>query len=63
MDKMISELSVDHLQPVPVSVWRTLKWKHKVQPASGVYSVPNEIQEEHTTDVQSTILNFCLFLN
>ncbi|XP_034254094.1 uncharacterized protein LOC117652955 [Thrips palmi] len=63
MDKMINELSVDHLRPVPVSVWRTLNWKNKVQPPFGVYSVPNEMNDDHTIEVQSAITKFCLFLN
>lgn len=60
----MEDLSVGHLEPIPTSVWRTLKWKQNIQPSLGIYSVPSEDREEHTCKVESFILKFCreLFL-
>ncbi|XP_034244687.1 uncharacterized protein LOC117647179 [Thrips palmi] len=38
----IENLSVEHLQPIPKSVWRTLQWKDGVMPVQGIYSARSE---------------------
>lgn len=57
--KSIKDFSIDHLKPIPVSVWRTLSWKNKKQPPPGIYGVPKE-SVDHDDAVQAAIVDFCL---
>jgi len=57
--KTITDLSIDHLKPIPVSVWRTLEWKNNKQPPPGIYGVPKE-NADHVSTVQAAIVEFCL---
>lgn len=57
--KTIADFGIDHLQPIPVSVWRTLTWKNNKQPLPGIYGVPQE-SGDHVAAVQATIVEFCL---
>lgn len=41
-------LLVCHLEPIPTSVWRRLKWKQNIQLSLELYSVPPQDSEEHT---------------
>jgi len=59
IDQM-ENLTINHLKPIPPSVWRTLKWNKDGQPPVGVYSVPNNSYDEQDTERQSAVLNFCV---
>ena len=57
----IEELTIEHLKPIPTSVWRVLTWKESSRLLLGHYSVPKDHSDhDHESAVHALITKFCL---